>query len=336
MRIVRSLASLAGELAAARSEAASAFGDGEVFLEPYVENGRHVEVQILADAHGTVWALGTRDCSLQRRHQKVIEEAPAPGLSPELTETLYALAVRAARATDYRGAGTVEFLVVGDQAHFLEMNTRLQVEHPVTEAVFGVDLVELQLRVAEGAALPAEPPGARGHAVEARLYAEDPGSGWTPQTGVLHALDVPGVVPTHPPLNVRGGTPTPPGALRFARAGTRGSPPPAARRLGARRFARVGTRVAMPSVLRTGRRPPQARRLARAGMRGSPPRAARRFARAGMRGSPPLAARRFARAGMKATTPSARASKTRCTPSPGCASIPGMPVGTPSACTTTP
>ncbi|MFK4223976.1 acetyl/propionyl/methylcrotonyl-CoA carboxylase subunit alpha [Streptomyces sp. NPDC019890] len=195
MRIVRSLASLAGELAAARSEAASAFGDGEVFLEPYVENGRHVEVQILADAHGTVWALGTRDCSLQRRHQKVIEEAPAPGLSPELTETLYAMAVRAARATDYRGAGTVEFLVVGDQAHFLEMNTRLQVEHPVTEAVFGVDLVEMQLRVAEGAALPAEPPGARGHAVEARLYAEDPGSGWTPQTGVLHALDVPGGAP---------------------------------------------------------------------------------------------------------------------------------------------
>ncbi|MGI5398219.1 biotin carboxylase N-terminal domain-containing protein [Streptomyces sp. CA-135486] len=195
MRIVRSLASLAGELAAARSEAASAFGDGEVFLEPYIENGRHVEVQILADAHGTVWALGTRDCSLQRRHQKVIEEAPAPGLSPELTETLYAMAVRAARATDYRGAGTVEFLVVGDQAHFLEMNTRLQVEHPVTEAVFGLDLVELQLRVAEGAALPAEPPRARGHAVEARLYAEDPGSGWTPQTGVLHALDVPGEAP---------------------------------------------------------------------------------------------------------------------------------------------
>ncbi|WP_405807773.1 acety-l/propionyl-CoA carboxylase subunit alpha [Streptomyces sp. NBC_00210] len=222
MRIVRSLASLAGELAAARSEAASAFGDGEVFLEPYVENGRHVEVQILADAHGTVWALGTRDCSLQRRHQKVIEEAPAPGLSPELTETLYALAVRAARATDYRGAGTVEFLVVGDQAHFLEMNTRLQVEHPVTEAVFGVDLVELQLRVAEGAALPAEPPGARGHAVEARLYAEDPGSGWTPQTGVLHALDVPGVVPTHPPLNVRGGTPHTPGSPALRAGGDAG------------------------------------------------------------------------------------------------------------------
>ncbi|MEU4493101.1 biotin carboxylase N-terminal domain-containing protein [Streptomyces sp. NPDC023998] len=222
MRIVRSLASLAGELAAARSEAASAFGDGEVFLEPYVENGRHVEVQILADAHGTVWALGTRDCSLQRRHQKVIEEAPAPGLSPELTETLYALAVRAARATDYRGAGTVEFLVVGDQAHFLEMNTRLQVEHPVTEAVFGVDLVELQLRVAEGAALPAEPPGERGHAVEARLYAEDPGSGWTPQTGVLHALDVPGVVPTHPPLNVRGGTPRTPGSPALRAGGDAG------------------------------------------------------------------------------------------------------------------
>jgi propionyl-CoA carboxylase alpha chain len=196
MRVVRELEALDAELAAARAEALSAFGDGEVFVEPYVEGGRHVEVQILADAHGTVWPLGTRDCSLQRRHQKVIEEAPAPGLNSELTDSLYAMAVRAARAVDYAGAGTVEFLVADDpaagaKAHFLEMNTRLQVEHPVTEEVFGVDLVALQIRIAEGQPLENDPPRARGHAIEARLYAEDPATGWTPQTGTLHRLAVP-------------------------------------------------------------------------------------------------------------------------------------------------
>ncbi|MFF0186825.1 biotin carboxylase N-terminal domain-containing protein [Streptomyces sp. NPDC005244] len=190
MRVVRDLAELDGALEAARAEALSAFGDGEVFVEPFVEGGRHVEVQILADAHGTVWPLGTRDCSLQRRHQKVIEEAPAPGLGG-LTESLYGLAVRAARAVDYVGAGTVEFLVADGRAHFLEMNTRLQVEHPVTEAVSGVDLVALQLRVAEGERLEGDPPVARGHAVEARLYAEDPAAGWAPQTGRLHRFAVP-------------------------------------------------------------------------------------------------------------------------------------------------
>lgn len=194
MRVVRELADLDEQLAAAGAEALSAFGDGEVFVEPYIEGGRHVEVQIMADAHGTVWALGTRDCSLQRRHQKVIEEAPAPGLTPELEASLGEMAVRAARATDYRGAGTVEFLVAGGKAHFLEMNTRLQVEHPVTEAVFGVDLVALQLRVAEGEPLDEEPPTARGHSVEARLYAEDPAAGWAPQTGTLYRLSVPEAV----------------------------------------------------------------------------------------------------------------------------------------------
>jgi propionyl-CoA carboxylase alpha chain len=193
MRIVRRLEELDAALEGARTEAASAFGDGEVFVEPYVEGGRHVEVQILADTHGTVWALGTRDCSLQRRHQKVIEEAPAPGLCEALTDELRTLAVRAARAVDYVGAGTVEFLVAGDKAHFLEMNTRLQVEHPVTEAVFGIDLVALQFRVAEGHALQENPPHARGHAIEARLYAEDPAADWTPGTGTLHRLTVPGV-----------------------------------------------------------------------------------------------------------------------------------------------
>ncbi|MFJ6126204.1 biotin carboxylase N-terminal domain-containing protein [Streptomyces griseoviridis] len=191
MRVVRRVEELDGALAAARAEAASAFGDGEVFVEPYVEGGRHVEVQILADGHGTVWTLGTRDCSLQRRHQKVIEEAPAPGLSAELVDEISAFAERAARAVSYVGAGTVEFLLDGDTAHFLEMNTRLQVEHPVTEAVFGVDLVALQLRIAEGAALESAPPPARGHAVEARLYAEDPARDWAPQTGTLHRLAVP-------------------------------------------------------------------------------------------------------------------------------------------------
>lgn len=193
MRIVRRLEELGAALEGARAEAASAFGDGEVFVEPYIEDGRHVEVQILADTHGTVWALGTRDCSLQRRHQKVIEEAPAPGLSPGLEEELRTLAARAARAVSYVGAGTVEFLVADDKAHFLEMNTRLQVEHPVTEAVFDVDLVALQIAVAEGQPLPASPPHARGHAVEARLYAEDPAQDWAPQTGTLHRLTVPGV-----------------------------------------------------------------------------------------------------------------------------------------------
>lgn len=194
MRVVRELSDLDEQLAAAGAEALSAFGDGEVFVEPYIEGGRHVEVQVMADAYGTVWALGTRDCSLQRRHQKVIEEAPAPGLTPELEASLREMAVRAARATDYRGAGTVEFLVADGTAHFLEMNTRLQVEHPVTEAVFGVDLVALQLRVAEGEPLDEEPPVARGHSVEARLYAEDPAAGWAPQTGTLHRLSVPEAV----------------------------------------------------------------------------------------------------------------------------------------------
>ncbi|MEU7698945.1 biotin carboxylase N-terminal domain-containing protein [Streptomyces sp. NPDC015492] len=204
MRIVRELGRLSEEMAAASAEALSAFGDGEVFVEPYVENGRHIEVQLLCDAHGTAWALGTRDCSLQRRHQKVVEEAPAPGLPAALEASLLDTAVRAAKAVGYVGAGTVEFLVAGipqapgsaraggtPKVHFLEMNTRLQVEHPVTEEVFGVDLVALQLAVAEGRALPPEPPAPRGHAIEARLYAEDPARGWAPQTGVLHRFELP-------------------------------------------------------------------------------------------------------------------------------------------------
>ncbi len=193
MRIVRDPETLQEELAAARAEARAAFGDGEVFVEPYVEHGRHVEVQVLADAHGTVWTLGTRDCSVQRRHQKVVEESPAPGLSDLTLRQLAAYAGSAARVVDYVGAGTVEFLVDKDgSAYFLEMNTRLQVEHPVTEAVFGLDLVREQIRIAEGVALPSVPPPPRGHAVEVRLYAEDPAREWRPSTGTLHRFAVPG------------------------------------------------------------------------------------------------------------------------------------------------
>ncbi|AEW97287.1 MULTISPECIES: ATP-binding protein [Streptomycetaceae] len=195
MRIVRELGALEAELAAARQEAASAFGDGEVFLEPYLEGGRHIEVQILADTHGTVWALGERDCSVQRRHQKVVEETPAPGLPDRVRRTLHESAVAAARAIGYTGAGTVEFLVAADgRAYFLEMNTRLQVEHPVTECVTGLDLVAEQIRVAEGARLSGAPPRPRGHAIEARLYAEDPADDWRPRTGTVHRLELPGPV----------------------------------------------------------------------------------------------------------------------------------------------
>ncbi|MEV0201370.1 biotin carboxylase N-terminal domain-containing protein [Nonomuraea sp. NPDC050691] len=190
MRVVRSPAELAAQVESARREAEAAFGDGTVFVEPLLEGARHVEVQILADAHGCVWALGERECSIQRRHQKVVEECPSPGVEDTTRETLRDAAVRAARAIGYVGAGTVEFLVKGERVAFLEMNTRLQVEHPVTELVYGVDLVRLQLEIAEGAALPESPPEPRGHAVEARLYAED--RDHLPRTGVLSHFEIPG------------------------------------------------------------------------------------------------------------------------------------------------
>ncbi|MEW1838136.1 biotin carboxylase N-terminal domain-containing protein [Nonomuraea angiospora] len=192
MRIVREAGELAREVESARRESAAAFGDGTVFVEPLLENARHVEVQVLADRHGTVWTLGERECSVQRRHQKVVEECPSPGISAELRERLCEAAVRAARKIGYVGAGTVEFLVKGDRVAFLEMNTRLQVEHPVTELVYGVDLVRLQLEVAEGAALPVTPPEPAGHAVEVRLYAED--GDYLPQSGVLRRFEVSGEV----------------------------------------------------------------------------------------------------------------------------------------------
>ncbi|WP_431727952.1 biotin carboxylase N-terminal domain-containing protein [Verrucosispora sp. TAA-831] len=195
MRVVRDADGLAEAVASAGREAASAFGDGTVFIERYVERGRHVEVQIVGDRHGTVLALGERDCSIQRRHQKIVEEAPAV-LAPELRDRLHAAAVAAGRAVDYVGAGTVEFLLAPDgDFHFLEMNTRLQVEHPVTEAVTGLDLVRLQLLVAEGEPLPlAVTPPVEGHAIEVRLCAEDPAQGFLPVTGTLHRFAIPGVV----------------------------------------------------------------------------------------------------------------------------------------------
>ncbi|MFU8873895.1 biotin carboxylase N-terminal domain-containing protein [Micromonospora sp. SL4-19] len=194
MRIVRDAAGLAEAVASARREAAVAFGDGTVFIEPYVERGRHVEVQIFGDTHGMVVALGERDCSIQRRHQKIVEEAPAV-MEPELRARLHAAAVAAGRAVEYVGAGTVEFLLTpAGEFFFLEMNTRLQVEHPVTEAVSGLDLVRLQLLVAEGEPLPlAAAPPTDGHAIEVRLCAEDPAQGFRPATGVLHRFAVPGV-----------------------------------------------------------------------------------------------------------------------------------------------
>jgi len=195
MRVVASAAELDDAVAAARREAAAAFGDGTVFVERWLSPARHIEVQVLADTHGTVVALGERDCSVQRRHQKIVEEAPA-ALPDALRLRLFDAAVAAARSVGYTGAGTVEFLVAADGTPaFLEMNTRLQVEHPVTELVTGLDLVALQLSVAEGAPLPFDaPPPVTGHAIEARLYAEDPGADWRPSTGVLTRFDIPGDV----------------------------------------------------------------------------------------------------------------------------------------------
>ena len=201
MRIVASADELADAVAGARREALSAFGDGTVFLERYITAPRHIEVQVLADAHGDVVALFERECSIQRRHQKIIEEAPSPVVGPELRARLTDAAVAAARAVGYVNAGTVEFVLDtgagGDgEPYFLEMNTRLQVEHPVTEEVTGLDLVRLQLLVAGGGALPDEvhaavARGPVGHAVEARLYAEDPGAAWLPSTGTLDEFTVP-------------------------------------------------------------------------------------------------------------------------------------------------
>lgn len=194
IRKVRSAAELADAFESARSEARKAFGDATVFMEKLVTGAHHVEVQVIADGHGTTWALGVRDCSIQRRNQKLLEETPCPVLSEEQHRSLQAAAVRLTRAIGYRNAGTVEFLYdpANESFSFLEVNARLQVEHPVTEMVTGVDLVKLQVAVARGERLPAEtPPVARGHAIEVRLNAEDPDRGFTPAPGLIERLRLP-------------------------------------------------------------------------------------------------------------------------------------------------
>ncbi|MET0326888.1 MAG: biotin carboxylase N-terminal domain-containing protein [Ilumatobacteraceae bacterium] len=197
MRIVRAPADLDQAKADAQREAAAAFGDGTVFCERYVERGRHVEIQVFADTVGHTVSLHERECSIQRRHQKIVEESPSPAVDHTLRRRMADAAVAAARAVGYVGAGTVEFLLgPAGQFWFLEMNTRLQVEHPVTELVTGLDLVELQLTVAEGAPLPAAALAAplEGHAIEVRLTAEDPAAGYRPATGTFRCFEVPGAV----------------------------------------------------------------------------------------------------------------------------------------------
>ncbi|HCS16810.1 MAG TPA: methylcrotonoyl-CoA carboxylase, partial [Erythrobacter sp.] len=198
MKIVTEAAQLAAVFVAAAAEARAAFGDGALYLERYIANARHIEVQVLGDAQGNVIHLGERDCSTQRRHQKVIEEAPAPGMDEATREEICAAAVRAAKAVDYEGAGTIEFIadasegLRADRIFLMEMNTRLQVEHPVTEEITRVDLVEWQLRVASGEPIPLAQDALYidGHAIEARLYAEDPNGGFLPSTGALDHFDL--------------------------------------------------------------------------------------------------------------------------------------------------
>ena len=191
MQIVREPARLAEAIAVARRESERYFGDGRLFAERFVERPRHIEVQVFGDAHGQVIHLGERECSIQRRFQKLIEETPAPGLDPALRERICSAAVTLAQAAGYVNAGTVECIVSPQgEFFFLEMNTRLQVEHPVTEAVTGLDLVEWQLRVAAGEPLPLTQQQVRwhGHAIEARLLAEDADTGFVPDTGRVHRL----------------------------------------------------------------------------------------------------------------------------------------------------
>ncbi|MEY2521568.1 MAG: hypothetical protein QOJ66_133 [Ilumatobacteraceae bacterium] len=195
MRIVNSAGELEAALASARREAGAAFGDETVFIERYVSPARHIEVQVIADDHGNVTSLFERECSIQRRHQKIVEEAPSPSVDPETRARLCAAAVAAARAVDYRGVGTVEFVAAADGTFaFLEMNTRLQVEHPVTEAITGIDLVQWQLRIAAGEPLDESITAARvtGHAIEVRLCAEDPSTGYLPSSGPLHIFELGG------------------------------------------------------------------------------------------------------------------------------------------------
>jgi len=194
MRVVRNASELEDSIEAARREAEKAFGDGMLLLEKYIERARHIEVQILGDHHGNLVHLFERECSIQRRHQKIIEESPSPALSPEPRKKICETAVAAGKAIGYTNAGTVEFVLApSGEFYFIEVNTRLQVEHPVTEMITGLDLVKLQIEIAQGKRLPFEQDDIRqaGHAIEARLYAEDPNNNFLPATGTLHEWDVP-------------------------------------------------------------------------------------------------------------------------------------------------
>lgn len=194
MRIAQDETQLATALASARSEASAAFGDGGVYIEKYLRPIRHVEIQVMADQHGNCIHLGERDCSVQRRHQKLIEESPSPALTPELREKMGAAAVSAAKEIGYEGAGTVEFILAGDKFYFMEMNTRIQVEHPVTEMITGTDLIKEQIRVASGLPLSMKQEDVKfsGHAIECRINAEDPARNFLPSPGRVDAYIAPG------------------------------------------------------------------------------------------------------------------------------------------------
>lgn len=193
MRIVRTLDELENAYLTASHEAESSFGNSSVYIEKYIEEPRHVEIQIMGDKHGTIVHFGERDCSIQRRHQKLVEESPSPALTPEIREAMGDAAVKGAKSVNYVGAGTIEFLLDKDKSfYFMEMNTRIQVEHPVTEEVMGVDLLKMQIRMAAGERLKKERLKPQWHAIECRINAEDPGAGFRPSPGKIVSLHFPG------------------------------------------------------------------------------------------------------------------------------------------------
>ena len=213
MRIVHSEDELLSSVKMAQTEAAAAFGNPAVYFERYIQDPRHIEIQVMADEHGSVCHLGERDCSIQTpRHQKMVEESPSIALTPALRDAMGQAAVRAARAVDYRGAGTIEFLLDGDEFYFMEMNTRIQVEHPVTEAVTGIDLVKEQIRVAAGLPLSFKQSDIRmtGHAIEVRLTAEDPERKLAPSVGTITHLVLPGGFGTRVDTHIYAGYSVPP------------------------------------------------------------------------------------------------------------------------------